>query len=249
MRASARGVRAARPKVAARRTTRDLKVTVAVDGVGRELGVSATVMLAGFEAGWVESHMNNLACGDQGSLGVFQQRPSQGWGTSSQILNPRYAARQFFVRAQTAEKSCGSCTSGQIAQAVQRSAYPERYDQVASTARTLSSEAQSHYAGRYSVGAICGTGFRYLDARELPGGTVYLLWNGKSNCVTTIKNSQIGTPSPVSAYVNPEGSSYKSDSGSFSYYAGPATLPAPGCIRWGGSVGTNHYDSGLGHCG
>src|SRR4051812_13697649 len=41
-------------------STADPEVTLAVYGVGRELGVSSKVMLAGFEAGWIESHLNNL---------------------------------------------------------------------------------------------------------------------------------------------------------------------------------------------
>lgn len=230
-------------------STADPRVTLAVVGVGRELGVSSKVMLAGFEAGWVESHINNLRCGDRDSLGVFQQRPSQGWGTESQILNPRYASRQFFVRAQAAEKACGSCSAGQVAQRVQVSAYPDRYDQAASKAQSLLSDAASRYRGRYSIHDVCGSSFRYVDGQELSGGTVYLLWDGRSNCVTTIKNTSIGTASSVKAYLNPAGSSYKADSGSFSYYAGPAALPAPGCIRWGGAVGSSTYDSPLEHCG
>ena len=227
----------------------DRAVTLAVYGVGRELGVSATVMLAGFEAAWVESHANDLRCGDRDSLGVFQQRPSAGWGTASQILDPRYASRQFFTRAMTAEKACGSCSSGQIAQRVQVSAFPDRYDQAASKARSLQADAAPRYQGRYSIRDVCGSTFRYIDGQEVSGGTVYLLWDGRSNCVTTIKNVSIGTASAVKAYINPEGPGYEADSGSFSYYAGPVTLPAPGCIRWGGSVGSHPYDSPLEHCG
>jgi hypothetical protein len=229
-------------------STADPAVTLAVYGVGRELGVSSKVMLAGFETGWVESHMRNLDCGDRDSIGVFQQRPSQGWGTRAQIMNPRYAARQFFVRAVAAEARCPSCSAGRIAQSVQVSAFPDRYDNAAGTAGTLRSGAASRYTGRYSIADVCGAGFRYLDAHELSGGTVYLLWNGTSNCVTTIKHSSIGTASAVRAFLDPAGSAVKADSGSYRYFAGPVTLPAPGCIRWGGTAGTS-YASGSEHCG
>jgi hypothetical protein len=43
-----------------------------------------------------ESQLENLDYGDRDSLGVFQQRPSQGWGTSAEILNPVYATTRFF---------------------------------------------------------------------------------------------------------------------------------------------------------
>ncbi|KAG8795408.1 hypothetical protein FRC12_014892 [Ceratobasidium sp. 428] len=52
--------------------------------------VTAKVLLATFETAWVESHVNNLNCGDQDSIGVFQQRPSQGWGTHDQIMKVDY---------------------------------------------------------------------------------------------------------------------------------------------------------------
>lgn len=120
---------------------RDLEVTKAVYAVGRRLGVSDKVMLAGFEAGWVESHMNNLPCGDRDSLGVFQQRPSQGWGTPEQILHVPYAAEQFFTRAVRVEQRLPHLTAGRTAQEVQRSAFPDRYDQAEAKARALLAEA------------------------------------------------------------------------------------------------------------
>ena len=46
-----------------------------------------------------ESKLENLGRGDRDSLGLFQQRPSQGWGTAEQISDPRYAATQVLQRA------------------------------------------------------------------------------------------------------------------------------------------------------
>ena len=69
---------------------RDLEVTKVVYATGVNLGVSDKVMLAGFETGWVESHMNDLACGDRDSLGVFQQRAS--WGSAEQRIDVGYAS-------------------------------------------------------------------------------------------------------------------------------------------------------------
>ncbi|TWP51304.1 VCBS repeat-containing protein [Lentzea tibetensis] len=119
---------------------RDLNVTKIVYQVGRNLSVSDRVLLAGFETGWVESHMNNLNCGDRDSLGVFQQRPSQGWGTPEQIMNVAHASNSFFTRAVNSERAHPGWTSGQIAQDVQRSAFPDRYDQVEGKAKNLLAE-------------------------------------------------------------------------------------------------------------
>ncbi|MEW2384020.1 hypothetical protein AB0873_18295 [Micromonospora sp. NPDC047707] len=139
--------------------------------VGVSRGVSDRVMLAGFEAGWVESHMNNLPCGDKDSLGVFQQRPSQGWGTREQILNVEYASTQFFSRAQVEDRRCPACTAGQIAQRVQRSAFPDRYDQNEAKARSLLAEARASVGG-----AVAGRAYVYGASQHFAavntGGTL-----------------------------------------------------------------------------
>lgn len=43
-----------------------------------------------------ESKVRNITYGDRDSLGLFQQRPSQGWGTPEQILNPEYSTNKFY---------------------------------------------------------------------------------------------------------------------------------------------------------
>lgn len=122
---------------------RDLKVTRTVCAVERRLGVSEKVMPAAFEAGWVESHMNNLDCGDKDSLGVFQQRPSHGWGTPEQVMRVPYAARRYFARAVEVQRGSPRLTAGQTAQEVQRSAHPDRYDEAEPKARALPEEARA----------------------------------------------------------------------------------------------------------
>jgi FG-GAP-like repeat len=121
----------------------DPNVIRVVYQVGLERHVSDKVMLAAFEAGWVESHMNNLPCGDKDSLGVFQQRPSQGWGTPEQIMNVTYATTQFLIQAQANEPRFPHYTAGQLAQSVQRSCCGERYDQAEAKARAMIDEARS----------------------------------------------------------------------------------------------------------
>lgn len=120
----------------------DPKVTKEVYRVGLTKKATDKVMLAAFEAGWIESHMNNITCGDRDSLGVFQQRPSQGWGTREQVTNVTYAATKFFDEAQKNERRKASSTAGQLAQSVQNSAYPERYDQSRTVAEDMISEAK-----------------------------------------------------------------------------------------------------------
>jgi hypothetical protein len=127
---------------------RDLAVTQVVHQVGLDHGASDKVMLAAFEAGWVESHMNNLPCGDQDSLGVFQQRPSQGWGTPEQIMDVTYASTQFFVRAIENEPQLPDATAGELAQSVQISCCPERYDQAEGKALEMLAEVGGFAPGQ-----------------------------------------------------------------------------------------------------
>jgi hypothetical protein len=117
----------------------DPDVIRAVHAVGLSQRVSDKVMLAGFEAGWVESHMNNLPCGDADSLGVFQQRPSMGWGTPAEIMDVSYAARRFFEVAVKVDRP--GLTPGLLADAVQRSCCPERYDQAEDRASRMLRQA------------------------------------------------------------------------------------------------------------
>jgi len=88
--------------------------------------------------GWViavatamqESNLRNLghlgAGNDHDSLGLFQQRPSQGWGTPEQVMDPRYAAGKFYEKL-LAVSGWRSMSLTEAAQAVQRSAYPHAY--------------------------------------------------------------------------------------------------------------------------
>jgi hypothetical protein len=89
-----------------------------------------------------ESGLRNLAYGDRDSLGLFQQRPSQGWGSPDQVMDPYHALGTFLHRAALADEG-GRFSSGGVenlgawAQAVQRSAFPERYQPRLDEARSL----------------------------------------------------------------------------------------------------------------
>lgn len=105
----------------------------------------------------------------------------------------------------------------------------------------------------YTPTEVCGSGFSVVDQAALGTvGRTYLLYNSGTgnNCVVTLKSTNLGTPTAVSAFLEPEGSSRTTDSGSYSYYAGPVKRSAPGtCVKWGGSVGGTSYTSPFEHCG
>jgi hypothetical protein len=98
--------------------------TVTAVGLRRELPRrAAEIALA---TALQESKLVNIEYGDRDSVGLFQQRPSQGWGSTRQILDPVYAAGKFYdrlVRVPTWQQRPLS----EVAQSVQRSAFPEAY--------------------------------------------------------------------------------------------------------------------------
>ncbi|WP_226358766.1 C40 family peptidase [Pseudonocardia sp. ICBG601] len=74
----------------------------------------------------VESQLRNIAHGDRDSLGLYQQRPSQGWGPPARVLNP-VAATDSFLDRLLELPGWATMPPGTAAQAVQRSAFPDRY--------------------------------------------------------------------------------------------------------------------------
>jgi hypothetical protein len=83
-----------------------------------------------------ESRLMNLPYGDQDSVGLFQQRPSQGWGTETQLLDPSYSASAFFRRL-VQIPGWQALPVTQAAQAVQLSAAPGAYAAWEDEARAL----------------------------------------------------------------------------------------------------------------
>jgi hypothetical protein len=83
-----------------------------------------------------ETQLRNLPYGDRDSVGLFQQRPSQGWGTSAQIMDPNYAASAFYDHlAQVPGWQTIAVTDA--AQLVQHSATPYAYANWETEARSL----------------------------------------------------------------------------------------------------------------
>lgn len=83
-----------------------------------------------------ESRLRNLVYGDRDSLGLFQQRPSMGWGTPEQIRDPVYSSTRFY-KGLLEVNGWQQMTITQAAQAVQRSGYPDAYAQWEPLARAL----------------------------------------------------------------------------------------------------------------
>lgn len=85
-----------------------------------------------------ETGIRNLDYGDRDSVGLFQQRPSQGWGSEKQLMDPYYATTKFY-NALVRVRDWETREVTKVAQAVQRSAYPDAYADHEPDARVLAS--------------------------------------------------------------------------------------------------------------
>lgn len=113
----------------------DPQVAATMCDVLDRMHASAKVRLAAWETAIVESGVKNLSFGDAHSHGVFQQQWDQGWGTLAQTMDPEHATAEFVRRAKRIERSYAD--PGDLSQAVQGSAHPERYAQRAGQAAAL----------------------------------------------------------------------------------------------------------------
>lgn len=104
--------------------------------VGAGLGLPPRAEVVAIAAAMQESALENLPFGSSDSLGLFQQRPSQGWGTVAQIMDPVYAAREFYLRLEQVN-GWQSLPLTVAAQDVQHSGAPGAYARWQSAATRL----------------------------------------------------------------------------------------------------------------
>jgi len=71
-------------------------IAATIAGVAHRRAMPARAVEVAYAAALQESHLHNLTYGDRDSVGVFQQRPSEGWGPASKLKNPVYASAKFF---------------------------------------------------------------------------------------------------------------------------------------------------------
>jgi peptidoglycan DL-endopeptidase CwlO len=123
-------------------------------GVAREMGAPPRAWLIALATAMQESTLRNLGYGDRDSLGLFQQRPSQGWGSPAQVTDPIYATR-IFVERLLDVPGWEDMPVTVAAQTVQRSAFPEAYAKweglAAELVRQLADVADPTGCGRTAV--------------------------------------------------------------------------------------------------
>ena len=104
--------------------------------VAAQMGLPHHAVTIALAAALQESKLHNISHGDRDSVGLFQQRPSQGWGTPGQLTTPSYAAGAFYRELAKVQGWEGMSVT-EAAQNVQRSAIPDAYASWEPEARVL----------------------------------------------------------------------------------------------------------------
>jgi len=112
-------------------------------------GLPARAATIGIATAIQESKLRNVDHGDRDSLGLFQQRPSQGWGTPAQVQDPVYASNAFFDVLVKVE-GYQSLPITDAAQKVQRSAFPSAYADHEPDARVMASALSGYSPGAFT---------------------------------------------------------------------------------------------------
>lgn len=124
-----------------------------VAAVGKREGLPDHAVTVALAAALQETKLRNLGYGDRDSVGLFQQRPSQGWGAPSQLIQPVYAATAFYAHLRQVP-GWQTLPVADAAQAVQHSADGSAYggweEQARALARALTGEDHAALACRFA---------------------------------------------------------------------------------------------------
>ncbi|GAA2312885.1 hypothetical protein Scani_78660 [Streptomyces caniferus] len=148
---------------------------------GISLNVPARGQVVALATAMQESRLRNLDSGDRDSVGLFQQRPSQGWGTAQQLHDPVYATTKFY-KALVKVHGWQQLTVTQAAQAVQASGFPDAYakwERLATALDKAITASLPHSAqGKDPKGASSGASSACVPGKDgsswgpIPEGTV-----------------------------------------------------------------------------
>ncbi len=121
-----------------------------IAGVSVQRGLPARAASIALATALQESDLRNIDYGDRDSVGLFQQRPSQGWGSVEQIMDPHYSTGKFYD-ALVKVKNWQNGDINDVAQAVQRSGVPDGYRKHVERAKILASAL----SGETEAGFTC----------------------------------------------------------------------------------------------
>lgn len=133
-------------------------------------GMPARAASIALATAYQESKIENIEHGDRDSLGLFQQRPSQGWGSEEEILDPYFATNAFYDGLEEVD-GYHDMRITEAAQRVQRSGFPEAYEQHAEDARALASALTGQSQGGHFTCVVRGDAPKESDELDDTGLT------------------------------------------------------------------------------
>jgi len=178
-------------------TTEQGENATLIAAIGVSRGLPARAVSIALATAYQESKIRNLTHGDRDSLGLFQQRPSQGWGTTKQVRDPYYATNAFYD-ALAKIPNYKDLRITEAAQKVQRSGFPEAYEDHAPDARTLASVLTGYSpGGRFScvvrASSDRGTARKVIRQLELAYGSLDVARTGsRQNVAVTLADDEGG---------------------------------------------------------
>jgi len=127
-----------------------------ITGISVRRGLPPRAASIALATAYQETGIRNLDYGDRDSVGLFQQRPSQGWGTKQQLMDPYYATGKFYD-ALVKIDNWENADITDVAQKIQFSGYPEAYRDHEADARILASALSGQSAAGFSCLDRSGT--------------------------------------------------------------------------------------------
>ncbi|MGH3456790.1 hypothetical protein [Aeromicrobium sp.] len=139
--------------------------TTLMAAISQRRGLPPRATTIAIATAFQESKIHNIDYGDRDSAGLFQQRPSQGWGTREQVLDPEYSIGRFYDGL-VKVKGYQAMTITKAAQRVQRSAYPAAYAEHEEFARALASALRGYSPASFSCRVNPAAGGRTRDVAD-----------------------------------------------------------------------------------
>jgi len=114
-----------------------------IAAIAQQRGLPPRATTIAIATAFQESKIHNIDYGDRDSVGLFQQRPSQGWGSVAEIMDPHHSIGAFYDALVTID-GYEQMVINDAAQLVQRSGYPGAYAQHEEYARALASSLRGY---------------------------------------------------------------------------------------------------------
>ncbi len=136
------GAEARSPLQAGNLNAEQRDIVTQIIAIGKQRNLPPLAWQVAIQAGMTESGLRNLNYGDRDSLGIFQMRPSMGWGSPAEVTNVQYAINKFYdvlLKVPNWQEQ----RPGESAQDVERSAFPERYHRWEQLAADLIDQSQA----------------------------------------------------------------------------------------------------------